>query len=693
MKLPAITFNQQALSNFNEVIQKEWLITNGLGGYASSTVLGINTRKYHGLLVAALHPPGDRTVCLSKLDEDLSFGNEVFKLGSNEFIDAIYPQGYKFIKQFSISPFPTYTYGFGGLEVNKTIFMPKGKNAVSAIYKISNNSDVGAKITIYPLLTCRYYHNVVNRWKNPQDITLKQNGKEVQLTFNNQEAIVTCRITDGEFKEKINWVERMHYRDDESRGESSSDDVFQPGTFEVNIPTYTEKEFALTTVASHESHQNKETLDAMGMSISQVNEVYNRELEQISNLVSGFYRLHKEVPMTDWLNWILQAADSFIVENVFKRKSVIAGYHWFEPWGRDTFISLPGLMLVTGRYRDAEDILSNFISYCKEGLIPNFITDKSGAPAYNTVDATLWYINAALQYLKYTGNFSFIKQNLWENLKAIIYNHEKGALFGIKLDSDGLIAHGSRLTWMDAEVDGNEITPRTGKAVEIQALWYNALQTMELLANKFGEEDLGYKYAVMAEKTRLSFNQKFWNSEKGCLFDVVEPSGIDASIRPNQILAVSLDFTMLDNGKGKHIVDLVNRELVTPYGLRTLALDDPKFVGKCAGNRRSRDAAYHNGTIWPWLLGPFITAYLKVHGNQPATREFALQNFVLPLFTLTIHQAGLGTVTEIFDCEPPNEPRGCIAQAWSVAEPLRAYVEDVLQVKPKYEKTVKIKAL
>jgi predicted glycogen debranching enzyme len=218
MKLPAITFNQQALSNFNEVIQKEWLITNGLGGYASSTVLGINTRKYHGLLVAALHPPGDRTVCLSKLDEDLSFGNEVFKLGSNEFIDAIYPQGYKFIKQFSISPFPTYTYGFGGLEVNKTIFMPKGKNAVSAIYKISNNSDVGAKITIYPLLTCRYYHNVVNRWKNPQDITLKQNGKEVQLTFNNQEAIVTCRITDGEFKEKINWVERMHYRDDESRG-------------------------------------------------------------------------------------------------------------------------------------------------------------------------------------------------------------------------------------------------------------------------------------------------------------------------------------------------------------------------------------------------------------------------------------------------------------------------------------------
>ncbi len=688
MKLPAITFNQQALSNFYEAIQKEWLITNGLGGYASSTVLGINTRKYHGLLVAALNPPGDRTVCLSKLDEDLFVGNEVFKLGSNEFRDVIYPQGYKFIKQFQISPFPTYSYSVGGVELNKTVFMPKGKNLVSAIYKAINSSSHAAKLSIYPLLTCRYYHNVVNRWKNPIDIALKLGGKDAQLTFSGQDATITCQITDGEFKERINWVEGMHYRDEESRGESSSDDVFQPGFFEVNLPAGGAKEFALTTVASRESSQNTQILDAVGTSISQINEVYNRELQQLGDYVSGFYRLHNEVPVTDWLNWILQAADAFIVENRLKQKSVIAGYHWFEPWGRDTFISLPGLLLVTGRYRDAEDILLNFVQYANDGLIPNFIADKSGSPSYNTVDGTLWYINAVLQYLKYTGNFDFVKQNLWEPLKSIIYHHEKGTSFGIRLDSDGLIAHGSRLTWMDATVEGDEVTPRTGKAVEIQALWYNALQTMKLLANRFGEEDYAAKYAGMAEKTRSSFNQKYWNPEKSCLFDVLEPSGVDASIRPNQILAASLDFTMLDNNKGRQIVDLVNRELVTPYGLRTLSLDDPKFVGKCTGNRRSRDTAYHNGTIWPWLLGPFITAYIKTHGTEAATREFALQNFVLPLFTLTIHQAGLGTVSEIFDCDPPNEPRGAIAQAWSVAEPLRAYVEDVLMVKPKHEKAL-----
>ena len=688
MKLPAITFNQRALSNFEEAIQKEWLITNGLGGYASSTVLGINTRKYHGLLVAALHPPGDRTVCLSKLDEDILLGSEVYKLGSNEFKDVIYPQGYKLIKQFSISPFPTYIYGLNGIEVSKTIFMPKGKNAVSAIYKISNNSGAGAKFTIYPLLTCRYFHSVVDRWKNPQDITLKPSSREVQLTFNSQEATVTCRITEGEFKEKVNWIERMHYRDEASRGESSTDDCFQPGSFEVNIPADMEREFALTTVANHESHQNKEILDSYGTSISQVKEAFARELKQRSGLLVNFYSLNPKVPMTDWLNWILLAADSFMVENANGRKSVIAGYFWFEPWGRDTFISLPGLMLVTGRFRDARDLLENFIGYCKGGLIPNFITDKSGEPVYNTVDGTLWFVNAVLQYLKYTGDYKFVKEKLWENLKTVIHYHEKGTLFGIRLDSDGLIMHGSRLTWMDAVVDGDEFTPRTGKAVEIQALWYNALKTMEMLANRFEEPALAEKYLLMADKTRASFNEKYWNQEKGCLFDVLEASGVDASLRPNQIFAASLDFTMLNRDKSEQVVDVVHRDLVTPYGLRTLGLDDPKFQGKCFGDRRSRDNAYHNGTIWPWLLGPFITAYLKVKGQETAMRDFALENFVLPLFTVSIHQAGLGTVSEIFDCDTPNTPRGCIAQAWSVAEPLRAYVEDVLQVKPKYVKEI-----
>jgi predicted glycogen debranching enzyme len=694
MKLPAITFNQQALSDFKDLIEKEWLITNGIGGYASSTVLGVNTRKYHGLLVAALNPPGERTVCLSKLDEDLQLDGKIFRLGSNEFNDTFYPQGYKLIKQFTISPFPNYFYELNSVGVSKTVFMPKLKNAVCALYKITNHGSTDAKMSVYPMVNCRYFHNVTDRHKNPLHLTQQQTSKEVELTFHEQNTTITCRVTEGVFKEQGNWVDRMLYRDEVRRGESSHDDCYQPGTFEVVIPAGIESTFALTTAASREAQENRLLLDSIGSTVDQTVDAYNHELAHLSDLVSDFYRLNKDVPMTDWLNWILQATDAFIVQNSQKHKSVIAGYHWFEPWGRDTFISLPGLLLVTGRYSDAEDIFSNFIQYSSDGLIPNFITDKSAQPSYNTVDGTLWYINAVLQYIKYTGNYAYVKENLWSTLKSIIQHHEKGTLFNIHLDNDGLLAHGSRLTWMDAFVDGEEVTPRRGKAVEIQALWYNALKTMEFLAGKLGEDDLSLKYAEGAEKAKLSFNQKFWDHKKDCLYDVIEPSGVaDGSIRPNQILAVSLDFSMVNKAQGKQVVDFVNRELVTPYGLRTLSLDDPKFVGKCEGNRRSRDTAYHNGTIWPWLLGPYITAYLKTYGDQSENHKLALQKFVLPLLGETIHHGGLGSVSEIFDCDPPNEPRGCIAQAWSVAELLRAYVEDVLGVRPKFESALNAKHL
>jgi predicted glycogen debranching enzyme len=377
-----------------------------------------------------------------------------------------------------------------------------------------------------------------------------------------------------------------------------------------------------------------------------------------------------------------------MVENVAGKKAVIAGYHWFEPWGRDTFISLPGLTLVTGKYSDAKDILQTFIQYCKSGLIPNFVSDKSGIPVYDTVDGTLWYVNAVLQYVKYTGDFAFVKEELWEKLQSIVENHQRGTLFGIRMDDDCLLKHGPRLTWMDASVGKDVITPRTGKAVEIQALWYNALRTMEMIANRLNEPALAEKYGATANQTRQSFNMKFWNPQSGCLFDVVDDKEVDASIRPNQIFAVSLDHNMLDSEKSLKVVGAVNQELVTPYGLRTLSLGDPKFIGKCSGDSRSRDMAYHNGTIWPWLLGPYVSAYLKVNDYAAQAKQQAFENLILPLFTVGIHQGGLGTINEIYDCDPPNEPRGCIAQAWSVAEPLRAYVEDVLQIKPKNVKEI-----
>ncbi len=683
MKLPALNLPKESLARFGEVIAQEWIVTNGLGSYASSTVPGINTRKYHGLLVAALNPPGDRTVCLSKVDEDVIVGGYTYRLGSNEFQNAIYPDGYKLIKQFSLDPYPTYLFNAGEVVVKKTVFLPQQKNAVVVLYHAANKSRHDAKMRLYPLLTCRYYHTVIDRMRIPLNFTQESNSSDSRVSFMRPEATVVCRVTEGSFIEGLNWIDRLHYRDESSRGEADFDDCFQPGYFELQLPEGTEKEFAFTCAVSHEPQEAKVILDSIGDTAPEVKTALTLELQNKEDLLENFYHSHPAVPNSDWLNWILLAADSFMVQNGEGRKAVIAGYHWFEPWGRDTFISLPGLLLVTGRFSDAKDILRNFMRYLKGGMIPNFVADKTGVPVYNTVDGTLWYVNAVLQYLKYTGDFNFVKTELWEKLQEIIENHKRGTMFSIRLDTDGLLMHGPRLTWMDAVVEGDMITPRAGKAVEIQALWYNTLLTMELLAAEFGDNNLRGQYAAMAEQTRRSFNEKYWNPRCGCLYDVLEPNGVDASIRPNQIFAVSLDYSMLNKEMSRRVVDVVNRELVTPYGLRTLSFDDPKFVGKCEGDRRSRDTAYHNGTIWPWLLGPYVTAQLKVNDYSEQARKQALENLILPLFTVGIHQGGLGTINEIYDCDPPNAPRGCISQAWSVAEPLRAYVEDVLQIKPK----------
>ncbi len=683
MRLPAITLSSEALSRFDECIQKEWLVTNGLGGYASSTVLGINTRKYHGLLVAALHPPGDRTVCLAKLDE-VYVGNNIYPLSANEFHGKIFPQGYLFLKEFSVSPFPSYAYSIQDFEVRKTIFMPKEKNAVAVKYNVLNRGGAEAKIRVYPLLTCRHFHSVIDRWKTPMHFSQQQNGEEIEVGFNAPKATVIVRSTTGEFTEKAMWIERLYYREEASRGESSSDDCYQPGYFEVLVPHKRERDFAVVAAASENSQECREILGALGNTIYEVDGRLTSEMAQRENLLTKFYDLHSEVPTSDWLNGVLLAADAFIANGAGDRKSVMAGYFWFEPWGRDTFISLPGLLLVTGRFEDARKVLLDFLCRCRQGLIPNRIEDKYGEPAYNTVDATLWYINAVLQYLKYTGDYEFIQQQLWETLKAIVDIHERGTAFGIRVDSDGLLAHGPQLTWMDAEVDGKAVTPRAGKAVEIQALWYNTLKTMQLSANKFDEVSLAEKYAEMACEAQKSFNAKFWNGESGCLFDVVSASGVDASLRPNQIIAVALDFTMLNTDRSEKVVAVVQRELVTPYGLRTLAPSDSRYSSMYVGDTRSRDQTYHNGTVWAWLLGPYVTACRKTQSSS----DYELRNRLASLFTQQITQAGLGTVSEIFDGDPPHTPRGCIAQAWSVAEPLRAYAEDGLQVKPKHEKEV-----
>jgi len=684
MTLPFLRLSLEMPSHFDDAIKKEWVITNDLGGYASSTFLGINTRKYHGLLVAAFHPPGDRRVCLEKLDEEISIGNDVFPISANEFQNGIFPEGHLFSKEFSACPFPKHVYIVRDVEVQKSVFMPYGKNAVIAIYNISNNSGSNVRFRIFPLINNRYIHSVTDRWKTSWNLIQSQEDKEVDILFSLPQSALIIRATSGHFNATEKWAERIYYREEAIRGESCLNDCYQPGYFEMDVKANKNENFAVIAVADKNEAGAQKILDELPLTAYDVEASLEREMRRCKNLLTKFYDEHNNIKANDWLNWIILGTDMFIVKGMATaQKSVIAGYHWFEVWGRDTFVSLPGLMLVTGRFEDARNVFLTFRKHCKQGLIPNFLPDQLEHAAYNAVDATLWFVNAVLQYLKYTGDFNFVQEQLWDTLKIIIEKHAKGTAFNMHVDSDGLLFHGPQLTWMDAMVNDQPITPRSGKAVEAQALWYNALKTVELLASSFKEKSEAEKYAQMAEKAGKSFVGQFWNAEKNCLFDVVSEYGKDASVRPNQIFAVALDFSMLNNAKSEKIVDTVHRELLTPYGLRTLSRDDPKYIGIYVGDRRSRDKAYHNGTVWPWLLGPFTTAFLKTKGYADYRRKYALKNFLLPLFSEQIYQAGLGAISEIFDGEPPHVPRGCIAQAWSIAEPFRAYVEDVMQAKPR----------
>ena len=684
MRLPSINLDRSAFANFESTIRKEWLVTNGLGGYASSTVLGINTRKYHGLLVATVHPPKDRRVFLEKLDEDVISDGKVRRFGANEFSDTFFPKGHDFLQHFSLSPFPAFVYAADKVTIQKTIFMPYGKNGTIVLYNVSNQSNGDIKFRIFPLINCRNFHSVT---KKSHVLPPSQEHQEsmVKLGFKDPKATLLLKSTEGQYFVTDKWTEKLYFREEAARGESCLNDCYQPGYFETTVEAKTDRDLGVAAVAAEDEKQAEETFKGIPSTTPQLRSLHEREIERYQDQLDRFYNLHNISP-SDWLNWLVLAAGSFVVDgSVEKEKSVMAGYHWFGVWGRDTFVSLPGLMIVTRRFEEAKEIFLAFARCTRKGLIPNFVSEEGSSSAYNTVDATLWYVNAVLQYLKYSGDFDFVGKNLWKALKQMIENHVEGTMFDIHMDADGLLSHGPQLTWVDSSIDGKPVTPRAGKAVEIQALWYNALKTMELLANRFHDNQEAEKYASISEKAQKNFVSKFWNLQNSRLYDSISEKGADSSLRPNQILAASLDFVMLNNERNEKVVEVVRNELLTTAGLRTLSRNDRHYVGVYVGDRPSRDRAYHSGTVWPWLLGPFTTAFLKAKGHAEAQREYAFNSFLKPLLTAQIYEAGLGTIGEIFDGNPPHTPRGCISQAWSVAEPFRAYVEDVLQIRPQYE--------
>ena len=686
--LPKIELDTQRLQNIDEALSLEWLVTNGLGGYASSTVLGVNTKKYHGLLVAALNPPVNRHVLLSKLDEEIQIENQTYKLGVNEFRDAFYPRPQGMLHEFILDPFPIFKYEAQGVTLQKTIFMRKGKNATVIDYEVRNSSRNEATIRIFPLVNFRHFFNTTHKNQLQWSFSQKPCQQRTVLVFAPTGYALILSATKGAYQANQGiWIENLYYRVDASREEDCLDDCLSPGHFELQISPDKQERLSIIAVADYSEEKAQDLLEE-----SSETGLFLRALRIQEDLLKTFQTKYPDVDLNDWLQWLILDSDSFVVNRDSTHgKSVIAGYHWFEDWGRDTLISLPGLTLVTGRFNDARAILATFKEYCMEGVVPNRFPDREGGrPEYNTVDASLWFFNAVRQYIKYSGDFEFIKNELWSTLQAIIQYYAKGTLYNIHMDTDGLIDHGQQLTWMDATINNNPVTPRAGKAVEIQALWYNALRTMQELSNHFNEKILEERYMFMAEDAKKSFVEKFWNTNENCLFDVVVGNRGDSSLRPNQILAVSLDCPILDAAKGEAVVKVVQTKLWCEYGLRTLSPDDKRYIGKYVGGWAQRNQAYHNGIAWPWLLGPFITAFLKVNKHDSRWRGYALQKFLIPFFQRAVLQAGLGHISEIFDGDEPHSPRGCIAQAWSVAEPLRAFVEDILFKRPAFEDEINL---
>ncbi len=647
-------------ADYNKGKEKEWLITNGLGGYASSTLIGANTRKYHGLLIASMSPPVKRRVLLSSLDEELIVEGNEHSLSVHKYPDVIHPHGNEYIESTTIEPFPVFRYRAGSMMIKKSIMMPYGENTTIVRYDINNPEEKKGIFRIFPLVNNRSIHHMTSS----SELNFSQQKFSGGIVLEEKD-LSFCLCSDIPYKADEHWYYNFEYEIELSRGYPYREDNFNPGYFELKIEDY---KVVCFIVASTETEGSRD--------IEKVQKQFDKEKKRKANIIRGKWK------KDTFYRKLALAGDSFIVHRrSSESRSIIAGYHWFGDWGRDTMISLPGMTLVTGRFNEARSILSTFAAHCKKGLIPNlFPEDAVSSPSYNTVDASLWFIHAAGRYYEYTDDLEFIER-IWHVIENILAHYRNGTFYRIKMDDDGLIEHGGQLTWMDAKAGEIEFTPRKGKACEINALWYNAL----IYATKMGKEldrDIS-GYHELAELTKKSFRTKFWNHEKECLFDCLSGSGHenerDASVRPNQIFAVSLPNTMLSPDSEKCIVDIVTEELLTPYGLRTLSPHDPAYIGTYGGDTETRDAAYHNGTVWPWLMGPYVTAYSKVYRNTPGIKRKLSD--LLKGIEKHMDEACIGTISEVFDGDMPHEAGGCVSQAWSVAEVLRCYYENIMNEK------------
>jgi len=670
-----------------ELLAKEWLLTNERGGYASSTIVGCNTRRYHGLLIGSLNPLANRIMGLANCLEMVVSNGEVFSLSTFEFNGKFTPEGFKYIKQFRHDTGVHFDYQLDGLELEltKSIYLMRDSDATALVYDFIR-IEKPAEFILRPFVGLRDFHALQKSYA-PLCSTRLDDGLLIHHTIPDRcELLLRCPSMD--FAKDQQWWFNFVYRKDKERGQEFTEDLWSPGFFKCRIDSPV-KIVLWTNLRDHRGPRST----VYGAEESKVAKQH-KEHSRTPNIkaVCGDLHKHQSLIIADAktrdkkLRTLCLAADQFIAKRVphpDSRKSnhepritIIAGFPWFADWGRDTFIALPGLLLATGRLNEAKSVLTTFAAAVDKGMIPNRFDDYSDTAYFNSVDASLWFINAAFQYLQATGDSETFTQQLLPTIRWIIDSYHNGTRFGICADADGLITAGNdetQLTWMDAKYDGIAITARYGKAVEINALWYNSLCWLIEYYTKRHNTETAKHYRTMADKVRIGFCKLFWNETAGYLNDCILPDGsADGSLRPNQIFAVSLPFSPLPRRKQASVVDAVQEKLLTPYGLRTLCAEDNRYKGKYIGSQQQRDEAYHQGTVWPYLIGPFVEAYLKVNNFSRKSKRKAAE-FIEPLMQHLTEDGCLGQVCEIFDGDNPHQPRGCIAQAWSVAELIRAY--------------------
>lgn len=668
-----IHFGREVTGHLNTLLRREWLVTNGIGGYALGSLSGARTRRYHSLLTASLQPPTLRTLTVADMDAWIEIDGRRSPLVTHEWAaGVVLPDGYRHLESFRLDgTIPVFVWSVGDVRIVQRIWMAHGHNTTYITYTYARGTS-NIRLALKPLCSCRDHHDLTKGgyhvdvepsacpWPNGQAITVlphAQRGRDPLPAFR----ILT---NTGSMTPDPEWWWSFHLSAEKKRGLDNQEDLFSAASISADLKIGN----TLAVVLTVEAGEPQPWHDAL--------HAEQRRQQDLIKLADP------DDTAPDWVRQLVLAADQFIVtRNIDGEpgKSVLAGFPWFSDWGRDTMIALPGLTLATGRKEEATAILRTFAQSVDRGMLPNRFPDTATEPEYNTVDATLWYFQAIYACYKTCGDDQVMRE-LYPVLADIVQWHVDGTRYNIRVDpDDGLLfagQPGSQLTWMDAKIDDWVVTPRVGKAVEINALWYNALRIMAEIANAIDETQQAEYYTSLAERAYTSFNERFWYSG-GYLYDVVDgQDGDDPTLRPNQIFAVSLPYPLLEDERARAVVDICARELVVSYGLRSLAPDETDYVGHYGGDPLQRDSAYHQGTVWSWLIGPFVSAHYRVYGNA----KIAL-SYLEPLCD-HLRDHGLGTISEIFDGDPPHTPRGAVAQAWSVAEVLRVWRELTPKLKP-----------